>query len=421
MRLYPPGFWPLSASVACERFGFFLLTSLLLMYLRERFALSAAQATDVLGSFVAATYLSPLVVGFATDGRMGVVRIAAVGYLVAATGYALLLADGAWPFGVGLTLIAVGAGAAKSAPQALATRILADSPDLRDAGLTLIYLLVNVSAVVGPVVGETVRAQLGWPAAFALSSLSLLVAWLILRTQSNKLRSAERAASRPISATDRDGRGSLATLLGLCLLSLIYSVTHMQASSTLLLWAQDHSDRRLLDWEMPVPYVVSLHALLVLGIAPLLARVLSRLHRMPGRPEIGIKIALGMAATGLAFVPMVVAAWLGSDGSLVGLRWLIACLALLSVAELLVGALGPSLVLRLAPREREGRWIGAWYGATALGFWLAGQAGMLWGHIPYTVFFAGLSVLAVVGVGIGMSVGRRTLRAGRSATLKRHR
>lgn len=352
---------------------------------------------------------------------MGVVRIAAVGYLVAATGYALLLADGAWPFGVGLTLIAVGAGAAKSAPQALATRILADSPELRDAGLTLIYLLVNVSAVVGPVVGETVRAQLGWPAAFALSSLSLLVAWLILRTQSNKLRSAERAASRPISATDRDGRGSLATLLGLCLLSLIYSVTHMQASSTLLLWAQDHSDRRLLDWEMPVPYVVSLHALLVLGIAPLLARALSRLHMMPGRPETGIKIALGMAATGFAFVPMVVAARLGSDGSLVGLGWLIACLAMLSVAELLVGALGPSLVLRLAPRKREGRWIGAWYGATALGFWLAGQAGMLWGHIPYTVFFAGLSVLAVVGVGIGMSVGRRTLRAGRSATLKRHR
>lgn len=254
------------------------------------------------------------------------------------------------------------------------------------------------ASVVGPVVGETVRAQLGWPAAFALSSLSLLVAWLILRTQSNKLRSAERAASRPISATDRDGRGSLATLLGLCLLSLVYSLTHTQASSTLLLWAQDHSDRRLLDWEMPVPYVVSLHALLVLGVAPLLTRVLSRLHRMPGWPETGIKIALGMAATGFAFVPMVVAAWLGSDGSLVGLGWLIACLAMLSVAELLVGALGPSLVLRLAPRKCEGRWIGAWYGATALGFWLAGQAGMLWGKWSHGMFFSGLALLSLLGL-----------------------
>jgi dipeptide/tripeptide permease len=93
MRRYPPGFLSLSASVACERFGFFLLASLLLLYLNERLGFTTAQATDVLGCFIAATYVSPLLAGAMTDGRFGIVRAAALGYLVAAAGYALLAAE----------------------------------------------------------------------------------------------------------------------------------------------------------------------------------------------------------------------------------------------------------------------------------------------------------------------------------------
>ena len=93
MRLYPPGFLSLSASVACERFGFFLLASLLLLYLNEQLGFTTAQATDILGCFIAATYLSPLLAGAFTDGRLGIVRVASLGYVVAATGYALLAAE----------------------------------------------------------------------------------------------------------------------------------------------------------------------------------------------------------------------------------------------------------------------------------------------------------------------------------------
>ena len=125
MRRYPPGFLSLSASVACERFGFFLLASLLLLYLTERLGFTTAQATDVLGCFIAATYVSPLLAGAMTDGRLGIVRIASVGYLIAAVGYALLATESYPMVFAGLLLIAIGAGAAKLAPQSLATRLFA--------------------------------------------------------------------------------------------------------------------------------------------------------------------------------------------------------------------------------------------------------------------------------------------------------
>ncbi len=398
MRRYPPGFLSLSASVACERFGFFLLASLLLLFLNERLGFTTAQATDILGCFIAATYLSPLLAGAFTDGRLGIVRVASLGYVVAATGYALLAAESRLMLYVGLMLVALGAGAAKLAPQSIATRLFAAEPELHDRGLTLIYLLANVSALVSPVIGETARAWLGWPAAFALASLSLVAAWLILQAQSGVLRAAERETSVQKEASKSNGSGSLVMLLGLCALSVLLTIPHMQAGSTLLLWARDNTNRHLLGWELPVPYVASLHAGLVLAVSPLLARALLHMKTAPGLPTAVAKIAIGVAATGLAYVPLVLAALLGSDGSLVGLGWLFGCLGLLSVGELLIGALGPSLVLRLAPTARRGRWLGAWYGATALGFWLAGRIGGWWDRVPHALFFVGMAVLALSGM-----------------------
>ena len=398
MRLYPPGFLSLSASVACERFGFFLLASLLVLFLTERLGLTTAQATDVLGCFIAATYVSPLLAGAMTDGRLGVVRAAALGYLIAAVGYALLTAESRPLVYAGLLLIAIGAGAAKLAPQSLATRLFAAKPELHDRGLTLIYLLANVSALVSPVIGETARAWLGWPAAFALASLSLVAAWLILQSQSGVLRAAERETSVHSEASKSNASGSVGMLLGLCVLSVLLTVPHMQACSTLLLWARDNTNLHLLGWELPVPYVASLHAGLVLAVSPLLARALLHLKTAPGLPTAAAKIAIGVTATALAYVPLVVAALLESGGSLVGLGWLLGCLALLSVSELLVGALGPSLVLRLAPSARRGRWLGAWYGATAVGYWMAGRLGGVWEQAPHWLYFAGMAVLPLVAL-----------------------
>ena len=76
----------------------------------------------------------------------------------------------------------------------------------------------------------------------------------------------------------------------------------MQAGSTLLLWARDNTNRHLLGWELPVPYVASLHAGLVLAVSPLLARALLHLKTAPGLPTATAKIAFGPGETGSVFL-----------------------------------------------------------------------------------------------------------------------
>ena len=139
---------------------------------------------------------------------------------------------------MGLTLVALGAGAAKLAPQSLATRLFAADPELRDRGLMLIYLLANVSALVSPVIGETGRAWLGWPAAFALASRSLVVASLIIQTQSHVLRVAERRTYVPAESGQTHGRGSLVMLFRRC--TLVWSWPSRRCSLALCFIEKPH-------------------------------------------------------------------------------------------------------------------------------------------------------------------------------------
>ncbi len=74
----------------------------------------------------------------------------------------------------------------------------------------------------------------------------------------------------------------------------------MQASTTLLLWARDHTDPRFLTCELPVPYIASLHSGLVFAVSPLLSHLLLRLRADLGLGRMSTKIAGGMAVTGLA-------------------------------------------------------------------------------------------------------------------------
>ena len=165
MRRYPPVFCPCQPRSPVSGLVSFCSPVCSCSTSTNGSVFTTAQATDVLGCFIAATYLSPLLAGAFTDGRLGIVRVASLGYVVAATGYALLAAESRPTLYVyvGLTLVAFGAGAAKLAPSHLPPVCSLQKPGCMTEGLTLIYLLANVSALVSPVIGgrQPVRGSAG--------------------------------------------------------------------------------------------------------------------------------------------------------------------------------------------------------------------------------------------------------------------
>jgi POT family proton-dependent oligopeptide transporter len=155
---------------------------------------------------------------------------------------------------------------------------------------------------------------------------------------------------------------------------MIFTVGFGQVEGALFLWAQDRTDRMLLGFELPAAWFVGLPALLVLLLAPAQLALLPWIQHRVSTPRL---IAWGLVAVVLAFAVLIPPALL-SNGHRVSMLWLIACMTLLVIGELLVAPLGLSLLLRLAPPRFVGVVVGVWYVAGALGCWLAGEIGAVW-------------------------------------------
>ena len=151
MRRYPPGFLSLSARSLGRAVWFLSARQFALCStFNERLGFTTAQTTDVL-DVLHRCYLSISAACWCVYRRSARHRACGLSRVrvVVATGYALLAAESRPTLYVyvGLTLVAFGAGARRSWPQSLATRLFAAKPELHDRGLTLIYLLANVSAL----------------------------------------------------------------------------------------------------------------------------------------------------------------------------------------------------------------------------------------------------------------------------------
>ena len=78
-----------------ERFGFYGMRALLVLYLTKHFLLPDHQATGVVGGFLSLVYLTPVVGGLLADRYLGSKRAVKFGALVMAVGYFLLCFGGA--------------------------------------------------------------------------------------------------------------------------------------------------------------------------------------------------------------------------------------------------------------------------------------------------------------------------------------
>ncbi|MFT3754929.1 MAG: MFS transporter [Pseudoxanthomonas sp.] len=129
---HPRGLYLICATVGLERFSFFLLTAILVLYLNEHFGMSAARAVEVYGYFLCGCYVTPLLGGRLCDGRMGYRRTALLGGAVQSIGYLLFFAERSIILYGALALMALGGVLFKAGTQALLGSLYATGDPRRD-------------------------------------------------------------------------------------------------------------------------------------------------------------------------------------------------------------------------------------------------------------------------------------------------
>ena len=156
----PKGLFALALANTGERFGYYTMLAIFLLFLQAKFGFSAAAAGQFYAIFLAAVYFMPVLGGWLADkigfGKCVITGVCVMfaGYLClavptdafASRGFALSLMVGA------LLLIAVGTGLFKGNLQVLVGNLYDDPAysSKRDSAFSLFYMAINIGAMFAP-------------------------------------------------------------------------------------------------------------------------------------------------------------------------------------------------------------------------------------------------------------------------------
>ena len=156
---HPKGLYALALANTGERFGYYTMLAIFVLFLQAKFGLSEHTAGQFYGIFLAAVYFMPIVGGYIADKFWGFGKTVVTGILVMFAGYLLLFsqknATGDMAFAmmiVALLCIAVGTGLFKGNLQVMVGNLYDDPKyaSKRDGGFSLFYMAINIGSMFAP-------------------------------------------------------------------------------------------------------------------------------------------------------------------------------------------------------------------------------------------------------------------------------
>ncbi|OLE22316.1 MAG: MFS transporter [Actinobacteria bacterium 13_1_20CM_3_71_11] len=453
-----------------ERFGFYGMQAIMVLYAaaprdRAGLGLSAGDAAALFGAWIGLTFLLSLPGGWVADRLCGAWRAMMVGAVVNTAGYLCLTLPVPALTVPGLALLAAGTGLYKPNYQAMVNTMFRNHAD-REAGISLLYIGIQFSALVAPLVTGFLGEQVNWHLGFAVAGAVMLLCLVQLTVARRQFGTAGAQPGRPLSPRGRRslvrwsagaGVGSagliaavlatgglppraLIALVGLaCLVAPVagFVVLHRnpelddaartrlramlwiflgstlfwmivaQDGSVLTLFARDHTDREVAGFVVPASWLQSLTPLFVLLLAPVFAAVLPRIW--PGPGGVPVKYSVGLFLAGGSFLLMAVAATLATGGR-VSPGWLLVVFLMHACGELIIAAVGIAATADILPPAFLSHTLGLWWLFAALGGGLGAQVVRLADAFSLTTYFLLIGVAVTAFGGLLLARAGRTVR-----------
>ena len=176
-----------------------------------------------------------------------------------------------------------------------------------------------------------------------------------------------------VSARDQRERKGVIAMIPLFLGGIAFFGIFEQASSTLNLFAGDHTKPNFLGFMLP-SYYQSVNSVFIIALAPVFAWLWIRLGRAGKEPSSVNKFGIGMLLITVAFIIMLPTLGPVGEGQRVSGFYLIVLYLLYTCSELCISPVGLSSMSRLAPPRLAGMVMGTWFLGTSIGNFIAGQA-----------------------------------------------
>ena len=159
---HPKGLYALALANTGERFGYYTMLAIFVLFLQAKFGYNEAQAGQIYGIFLGCVYFMPLIGGMLAD-RFGYGKMVKSGIIVMFLGYLLLAVPMATTTAKitmfsALALIAIGTGLFKGNLQVMVGNLYDEAKysAFRDNGFSLFYMAINIGSMFAPMAATKV-------------------------------------------------------------------------------------------------------------------------------------------------------------------------------------------------------------------------------------------------------------------------
>ena len=145
---HPKGLYVLFFTEMWERFGFYLLSALMIFYLTERMHFAEDRAAGWMGNYLALVYLSPFFGGLLADRYLGYRRAVLLGAGLLSAGYFMLAFDSTIALYAAVCLLVLGNGLFKPNISTQVGNLYPQGDPRRDRAYSIFYVGINVGSFI---------------------------------------------------------------------------------------------------------------------------------------------------------------------------------------------------------------------------------------------------------------------------------
>ncbi|MGA9421234.1 MAG: peptide MFS transporter [Rhodanobacteraceae bacterium] len=215
---HPKGLYVCFFTEMWERFSFYGMKALLLLYLVKYHLFSDANGYNLIGAYGGLVYAMPVIGGLLADRFLGMRKAVVFGGILlvlghlgmAFEGHHAALVDGVvvrdalaqQVFYFSLALIILGVGFLKPNISTIVGRLYPDNDPRRDSGFTIFYAGINVGAFIAPLLCGWLGESYGWKYGFGAAGIGML-AGLVVFLRGQKYLHGHAEPRDPIRLRER--------------------------------------------------------------------------------------------------------------------------------------------------------------------------------------------------------------------------
>lgn len=426
---HPKGLFYLFFAELWERFSFYGMKALLLLYMTQHLLYSDDASFGILSAYMSLVYITPLWGGIIADKILGYRKSILLGGVLMALGHFLLSFETPLFFYGSLALIILGNGFFKPNISSFVGSLYKDNPDQRDAGFTIFYLGINLGAAIAPLICAWIAGLYGWHYGFMLAGIGMLFGLAFFQQglkshvfgEAGKLPNAlayyqkkgglnqgqwvtiGALATTPIFAAiiffheyehylifaataflivyiffilgkvSVVERGRLIVVIYFTVLATLFAALFEQTGSSAVLFA----DRNVHLIAINAAQTNSINASFIVLLAIPFSMLWAWLNRINKNPSAPFKFSFGLILLGIAAIIWGRSAISADSLAQTSMIYLIVGYFVLTVGELFLSPIGLSKVTELSPKQYISFIMGVWFSSYFYGHYFAGKIAKL--------------------------------------------